>query len=276
MPRWWLALGPVDNWVEAFQKGNIWGLKGSGRPELAWETIAPNDKVLFYVTLPISGVIGFGTIRTKFKQDKPLWAQEVQAGKVLWPLRFEFDIDYLVPREQWKEHSASSERLRTISRGGFQAVDEDIALEAVSKFEGVSLGEAEPQRLSEHSRLIESLLEAGRLQKFIVQKEYPMGNERLDAVWRRVEGSVPTLVFEVQIGGDTYHALGKLKHAFDIWNSRIFLVAREQERGKVKSLLAGTFHEIQTHLRFIEVSQVQDLVKQKRALRDLESKLGII
>lgn len=276
MPRWWLAIGTEDNWLTAFQNGNIWGLKGSGRPGVMWETLVPNDRILLYVRTPIAGAIGFGTIRTKFKQDKPLWPEEVRSGEVLWPLRFEFDVDYVLPKDQWKERFATTERLRTMARGGFQPIDEDVALEAVNQFEGASSPEGEVRPSSEHSRIIEALVEAGRLQKFIAEKEYPMERERLDVVWRRVEASVPTVVFEVQIGGDPYHALGKLKHAFDIWNSRIFLVAHEQDREKMKTLLAGTFHEIQSHLRFIELSQVRELVKQKRALRDLESKLGII
>jgi hypothetical protein len=45
-----------------------------------------------------------------------------------------------------------------------------------------------------------------------------MDGTRLDAVWRRVEKSVPTYVFEIQVGGDIYHAIAKLKHAYDLWN----------------------------------------------------------
>ena len=75
----------------------------------------------------------------------------------------------------------------------------------------------------DHSRIQEIIFEIGKLNRLISEKEYPMENERLDVVWRRVEKSVPTYVFEVQIGGDIYHALGKLKHAFDLWNSNIFL-----------------------------------------------------
>ena len=276
MPRWWLGVGPETNWLHALEHGIIWGVKGVGRPALMWETVAPGDRLVFYVTAPIAAVIGYGTIRAKFRQDKPLWPEEVKARKVFWPLRFEFDVDYVLPKDQWRERAVSNSPLRTIARGGFQAMDEELALQLVSQFGQPPEAPAKPLPPSEHARLVEWLVEVGRLQKFIAEKEYRMGAERLDVVWRKVAESVPTFVFEVQIGGDPYHALGKLKHAFDIWNSRIFLVAREQDRAKATTLLSGTFHEIQPHLRFVEVRQVEELLQRKRSFKDLENQLGLV
>ncbi|MBI2867545.1 MAG: hypothetical protein HYX97_04340 [Chloroflexi bacterium] len=129
MPRWWLAIGPQENWASAFELGNIWGLKSTGRPALMWETMAKGDRLLFYATVPIAGVIGFGTVRAKFKQDKPLWPQEIETGQVLWPLRFEFDIEYALPREQWQKERAATDAIRTLARGGFQAIEDGVALE---------------------------------------------------------------------------------------------------------------------------------------------------
>ena len=278
MPRWWLAIGPQENWASAFELGNIWGLKSTGRPALMWETIAKGDRLLFYATVPIAGVIGFGTVRAKFKQDKPLWPQEVETGQVLWPLRFEFDIEYALPREQWQKERAATDAIRTLARGGFQAIEDDVALELIGKFgeEYVPKEPAPEVSRSLHEQIIQGLIEAGKFQNFIAEKEYKMNGERLDAVWRRVQRSVPTYAFEVQIGGDIYHALGKLKHAYDIWNSRIFIVAREQDRSKVKALLSGTFHEIVGHLNFINVEKFNELLSLKRSLRELESELGIL
>ena len=93
-----------------------------------------------------------------------------------------------------------------------------------------------------HGVLQEKLIEIGRLQNFIAEKEYQFDIGKLDVVWRRVLNSVPTYVFEIQVGGDVYHALAKLKHAFDLWNSHIFFVASEKDHIKATSLLSGTFH----------------------------------
>ena len=277
MPRWWLTLGPKANWQVAFANGNIWGLKDTGRPQLMWDTMKEDDRMLFYVTTPIAGVVGYGTVRQKFKQDHPLWPDEIQASVVLWPLRFEFDIDYVLPMENWEQDKISSAALRTLARGGFQPIDDDLAQEVVQQFPqtGSSVEKLPPTR-SQHNQIIEELLEAGRLQKYIAEKEYRINNERLDVVWRSVENSVPTYVFEVQVGGDLYHALGKLKHAHDIWNSRIFLVANETEEPKVQALLDGTFREVQSTVQFISVDRFRRLLELKREIRDIEQTLRLL
>jgi hypothetical protein len=119
-------------------------------------------------------------------------------------------------------------------------------------------------------------LEIGKLQGYVANTEFPMEAERLDVVWRRLPESVPTYVFEVQIGGDLYHALGKLKHAHDIWNSRIFLAASANDIGRVNHLLSGTFHEIKTLLNFIDIEKVQSLHQSKQNIYEIEKELGLI
>ncbi|GAG62750.1 unnamed protein product [marine sediment metagenome] len=115
----------------------------------------------------------------------------------------------------------------------------------------------------------------GNYRTIFVKEEYSFDIGKLDVVWRRVEQSVPTYVFEVQVGGDVYHALAKLKHAFDLWNSHIFIVASEAERSKVGNLLSGTFHEISSRIKFIELEQVEELHKRKKSYLDFERELGI-
>jgi len=103
-----------------------------------------------------------------------------------------------------------------------------------------------------------------------------MENERLDVVWRRVEKSVPTYVFEIQAGGDIYHALGKLKHAYDLWNSNIFLIARKEDLESATLLLSGTFHEIKDKIKKITIDKIQELYEQKRRWIDMEREVGLL
>jgi hypothetical protein len=91
-----------------------------------------------------------------------------------------------------------------------------------------SMGGRNPQRSPLHFNL---LLQA---RAHISQK---MG--KLDVAWRRVEKGSPTYVFEVQIGGDLYHAIGKLKHAHDLWNSNIFLVTTKNDVARAKDCYQG-------------------------------------
>jgi predicted RNA-binding protein len=289
--NYWLAVGAKQNWDTAFDRGNIWGLKETQRH--LWESLNENDKVLFFANKPVGGIIGYGVITTKFKQNKPLWPNELKEHKVIWPLRFEFDVESCLAPDKWESERIVSNELRP--RSGFQLLDENTAQKLVS-----SIGEtkyaaktAEPSFVAEptaefvttaekrekvspsHSEVKKTLVQIGKLQKFIAQEEYPFSIGKLDVVWRRVEESVPTYVFEVQVGGDVYHALAKLKHAFDLWNSHIFIVAPETARDKVNNLLSGTFHEINNRIEFIELGQVEELYKRKKSYLDFEKGLGI-
>jgi hypothetical protein len=132
----------------------------------------------------------------------------------------------------------------------------------------------EPGAIS-HGDLKAYLAEIGRVQGYIADEEYPLESTRLDVVWRRVERSVPTFVFEVQIGGDIYHAMAKLEHALDLWNSHIFLVATMGDKSKYQELLSGTFHEVADQIRFIDITSIKELLEKKRDYKHLERALGI-
>jgi hypothetical protein len=289
----WLVVGSLQNWRTAFEHKNIWGLKRTQR--YLWESLNENDALLFYVTSPVSGIIGHGTVRTKFHQNQPLWPQEVEEERVIWPLRFEFDVDRCLPFDEWQTSKIASREL--FPRGGFQLLSYELGRQLVSELKSLprgyhvktpaSLSAAETpalyaqesqqaeQALPSHEQIKQRLVEIGKLQGYLADEEYVFDIGKLDVVWRRVERSVPTYAFEVQVGGDVYHALAKLKHAFDLWNSRIFIVASKADHNKVGNLLSGTFHEISGRVRFIELGTVEELHRRKKAYLDFERELGI-
>lgn len=276
LPQYWLVVGSPEHWQVAFENGNVWGLQATKKGW--WERITEGDGLVFYVTRPVGGAVGLGRVITKFKQDKPLWPMEIQERAVLWPLRFEFDVEFCFPPVQWQTSRLEIDALRAVVQAGFQPLKEkarDAALQAFEPFVAPPVGErADVAGL--HEELKNKIAEMGRIQKFLAEVEYPMEETRLDVVWRRVEKSVPTYVFEIQVGGDIYHALAKLKHAYDLWNSRIFLVAAPPDRNKAESLLSGTFHEIRERIAFIEIEKMQELYTKKKAYRDLEEDVGIL
>ena len=266
-----MAVGSVDNWNEAFRLGNIWGLEPK-RLKL-WESVQLNDVLLFYTMRPVAGVIGYGTIKTKFRQTQPLWPEEITKGEVIWPLRFEINAGYCLPPNRWEMDRVSSEVLRFRAGLSFRKLDSTLGLEVISKFK--EHREEEVEQPSAHKELKEKLVEIGSLQNHIAEEEYSFDLGKLDVVWRRVQQSVPTYVFEVHVKGDLYHDLVKLKHAFDLWNSHIFLVGNDGDQAKIGELIRGSFHEINDHLKFISLDKVRELHKRKRALIDLENELGI-
>jgi len=125
--NYWLVVGTPENWKTAFGHGNIWGLKETQR--FLWERINENDVLLFYATQPVGGVIGHGVVRTKFKQSRPLWPQELSERKVIWPLRFEFDVVSLQVPDKWLSMKVTSKLLNP--RGGFQMLSSQVGRELV-------------------------------------------------------------------------------------------------------------------------------------------------
>ena len=276
MRQYWLVVGSQKNWQVAFDNNNIWGLKDFRELRSLWNMLREGDGLLFYVSKPVHGIVGVGYVATKFKQTTPLWPDEVKEGQVIWPLRFEFDVEYCLPLSLWKSKKYTSQDLQLVTRNVFQcypieevnsarrALGLQPATEEPPPLPVGPLATSEPVSTS-HDELKRQIAEIGRIQGYIAEEEYRLESTYLDVVWRRVQQSVPTSVFEVQIGGDIYHAMAKLKHAFDLWNSHIFLVANTADRSKYQELIAGSFHEVQSEMRFIEAGIIRQLIEKKLA-----------
>jgi hypothetical protein len=286
MQQSWLVVGSEKNWKVAFENNNIWGLKDFRELKALWNLLREGDGLLFYASKPVQGIVGFGHAVTKFRQTNPLWPEEIRRNEVIWPLRFEFDVEYCLPPSLWKSRRYTSHDLQMITRMVFQCCPiEEVSsaritlglkpLIATASLPLADIGVTTGTTLFKHNDVKAYLAEIGRIQGYIADEEYPLESTRLDVVWRRVERSVPTFVFEVQISGDIYHAIAKLKHALDIWNSHIFLVATMADKSRYQELISGTFHEIADHVRFIDVSSIKELLDKKRDYKELERALGI-
>jgi len=246
--------------------------------------------------MPVAGVIGYGTVLEKICQDSLLWPQERGRNEVIWPLRFYFDVKAALPPGDWQHQRIALDDLKKRVRSGFQAMEPRLAAELLRALPASvpdtlvmphafqlqpmptpsASGEAAVEASDPHNQTQRLLVEIGSMQKFIAEPEFSMENRRLDVVWRRVQRSVPSFVFEVQVSGNLTEAMAKLKQARDLWNSNVCLVGKQEHRPMVKQLLSGAFHEIQDRLRFIELTQVEELYQRKRAYREFERQLGIL
>lgn len=271
--KYWLAVGTPQNWKTAFDLGNTWGLKTKGPQATGWKEVQIGDVLIFYAVSPVKGIIGYGVVQQKLKQDTPLWPEESAKKEVIWPLRLVFEVRSCLSPDRWVEDKVVNDRVSFRAKMGFRAVREDLATEVLAPFQTLTTSAEAEQSL--HRQIVDSLLEIGRLQNYLCQKEYLMGKARLDVVWRRVQRSVPNFVFEVQISGNLYQALAKLKHAYDIWNSNIYLVLPDADRKQLDELLSGTFHEIRDRVRAVDEATVRRLMNLKKEIRDIESRLGI-
>lgn len=271
--KYWLAVGTPQNWKTAFDLGNTWGLKNKGPQATGWKQVQIGDVLIFYAVSPVKGIIGYGVVQQKLKQDTPLWPEESAKKEVIWPLRLIFEVRSCLSPDRWLEDKVVNDSVSFRAKMGFRPIREDLATEVLAPFQALATSAKAEQSL--HGQIVDSLLEIGGLQNYLCQKEYPMAKARLDAVWRRVQRSVPNFVFEVQIGGNMYQALAKLKHAHDIWNSNIYLVILDADKKQLDELLSGTFHEIRDKVRVVDEATVRRLMTLKKEIRDIESRLGI-
>ena len=165
-------IGSPKNRETAFAHGNLWGFKENQRG--LWEHMEKGDRLLFYAGYPVSGIIGFGTLQSRFLQNIPLWPEEVNQGTVLWPLRIEFTVELLprpvVPGKRpepplppllpGRVDARCSKRLRTRWRENYFR---RFPKKQPSMFSAVGK-EALPANL--HDQTISHLLEIGRLREF--------------------------------------------------------------------------------------------------------------
>ena len=128
---------------------------------------------------------------------------------------------------------------------------------------------------SYHDQISEMLHEIGQMEGKASEKEYRIDGERIDVAWKKIAAGNPYAVFEVQIGGNFYEALAKLKHAWDKWNSRPFLVTSEQYREKALAWVSGSFHEMQGELRIVDCEKVKELYEAAKKIKNLRAELGI-
>jgi len=128
----------------------------------------------------------------------------------------------------------------------------------------VSPEEIKPQK-SEHEQLINLICEIGEMLDYEAEREYTYGNVRLDVVWLRKPRIVPTHVFEIQLKGNLYQAISKLKRTHDIWGSKPFLVASGENIEKAMEIIEGSFYEIVEKLRVVDsqtIKEYYDCIKQ--------------
>ena len=264
----WVAVGDAAIWERGFENG-IWGLI----PQLVnhWQRIQSGDLVLFYCIKPIKGFVGAGIIRSKFKQTAPYWKEELQENKVIWPFRFEFDVTHLIPLGSWKTHAISNQQLNLAILAGLNPVkDFEKALKVLDALKFTAIEPVKPDR-----EIAGIIFEIGKIQRMVVESDFPVDHDILDVIWKRTIRSVPTYAFSVNLENDLEKSVKPLKHAFDLWNSRPFLITAENRDDEVDKFISGLYHEFSSNLKVLNETQVRKLYDSKKRYYDLEEKYGL-
>ena len=284
----WILTGNKENWERAVSD-SIWGVR-EGRLTSYWDKLQKGDVVIFYVTSPISGVVGVGEVDSKFKQDKPLWPDEIREQRVIYPYRFGFKILAIVHKDKWKSDALQIGDLKVNFWAGMNPVSNTSVAEELLRRtremwdlpqtiltpQHVQVEKEEiKSEVSVHNQVRDKLYEIGHLSGFVAEKEHHINGERLDVSWRRVALGVPTKVFEVQVGGNPHQALSKLKHAHDLWNSEPFMIVDKDSRSKVSELLEGTFHELKPFISVVPLEKVDELYQSLFNQKSLREEFGL-
>jgi len=133
----------------------------------------------------------------------------------------------------------------------------------------------ERKLLPDHNTIRNLIHDIGIMKGVVSEMEYPIEGMRIDVVWKKVRRGNPYIVFEVQIGGNFFEALTKLKHAWDMWNSIPYLVTTQEYEEKATHLIEGSFHEIQKVTRVINWREIEKLHSLLTKVKKLENKIKL-
>ena len=303
----WLVIGISKNWETALsQPVPIWGLKPRYQGE--FQTLRIGDVVWFYITSPISGIIGLGILKDKYIDNMNLiWDEELSKKAVVWPLRFRIHVLKVISGELWKSGNIKINDFHLNWQIGFQLLQDNhaeeltkrskeifgmdpqenfysgatitkplVSKEATQAF-GVTTQTEKP--VLTHRNLQETIAEIGKLQFYHTQLEYPIElsgeAKNLDVVWKREISGAPTFAFEVELSGVIEKAIMRLKFAYNQWNSRPRIVVPKEFSRKVNNIIAAESKDFFSQCRMYEPTQLIELLDKKRDLRTIEQNLGI-
>ena len=131
-----------------------------------------------------------------------------------------------------------------------------------------------------HNKLQDMLKDLGSIFNYISRVNYkdPHGLYVYDVVWLEDVGLPPVRVFEVQKSGNLDVALSRLKHAYDLWRARLYLIVVQEHdvvraNKLVQPYLRGAFHNLRNKLTIITAQQLMELYKDIESHKQLVKEL---
>ena len=297
----WLVIGRTENWRTALEQPiPVWGLKGIYHVE--FRKLQASDFIWMYATKPAGGIIGVGTVKEKYIDEKNLiWPEEINRAHVIWPLRFRIQVLKVLPEYDWNSHCIRINDFNLLWQRGFQQVPEKMALEifkraqkvfSVSSFrdlaEGTSISQMPVVRDNEkisqpvvdsHTLIQNQIAEIGKLQFYHTQLEFPLNlsgeRKSIDVVWKREISGAPTYVFEVELSGLIEKAIDRLLFAFNQWNSMPRIIIPEEIKVKIENKIKTAPKSFSEQIKVYFPDQISNLLEKKKQLREIEKELGL-
>ncbi|MEM2128026.1 MAG: hypothetical protein QXH67_07390 [Candidatus Bathyarchaeia archaeon] len=283
----------------------IWAAKSK---RLA-EKVSTKDHIVLYVV----GTNAFCSVLRLVGDWKPsteiIWADEREEGRIKYPFQIEAEIvregvaeirdllprlSFIKDKQNWGIYlkGTPANMGRPIQGSDYQAIVEAMAshplpqdLESLLKGRPMVRVRRGPEKIEaeggeageafRHNEVRDMIYEIGRFEGRIPEREYPIDNLRLDVVWKTIPSGNPRWVFEVQMAGNFYEALTKLKHAWDKWNSKPYLVTTGEYIEQARWLLEGSYHEMREDARIVDWEKIVKLYKLLREAYEIRSELRL-
>ncbi|MEM2550205.1 MAG: hypothetical protein QW689_07315 [Nitrososphaerota archaeon] len=262
----------------------LWALKESlhGR----WASLDEGDYVLFYH----AGKFIYAS-RVFFKYPFTDEPSQVEVGSYLAESVWGRDVDgktwpYLFFLKDVKEIDLPLPKLNELTGynlnavGGFMKVRDEKVQKVIEYLQQIYLKppvkpSPKPLELLQHDRIVDAIYALGELIGYKPEKRWRHEGYEFDVVWHKPPRIGPKYVFEVHVRGSLEAALLRLKHAHDLWESRIFLVSTEDQLKEVQSKFLGELHELKDKLTLLDVKSVKEFYDFKGKFEWLERKFGL-
>jgi hypothetical protein len=287
MPNLYIFVGPESHWRYSIRH-SVWGARESLKLKAIWDRIAEGDVAILYC-IGLKVVIGTATVAGRRTKKELWWPEEEEKRMNIYPYIVDLSdmrlaVDPGASSDAWLKTGLADFRKYGLTRGHLGYGMSRIVRDADSILAKVAEGlRAAPLPASarvkppspDHDAIRDMILEIGMMSGFPVDREYPIDDKRLDAVWKRVPQGNPTHAFEVQVSGDFFGALAKLKHAWDIWNALPVMVVTDKYEQEADKWLHGSFHEIQHIARIVKWQRIVELRNALAKVYDLKKEIQL-
>jgi len=266
----------------------LWALKESLYPQ--WRRINEGDHVLFYHG---GKFIYVGEVSFKYPFEdsseqveigsylaEKIWGRDVE-GRT-WPylifLRNVREIN--LPLSKFNELTGYS--LRFVRK--FMKVREERTSRMVEYLQQVYCesrieSRHEPSQLTvydrTHDQIVDYLYALGELIGYTPQRKWRHERYEFDVVWFKPPRVGPKYVFEIHLRGNLEAALLRLKHAYDLWESQIFLVSTEDKLKEAQTKFLGELHELTDKIVLVTIKDIEEFYHFKGRFEWLERKFGL-
>jgi len=302
-PKNWLFSVTLPNW-ELLKRDNVWAV----RSEAVKSKINMGDRLIFFVKgsqppsiMGVYEVVGEWRLSSKLR-----WTEEKPEQRIIYPWEVDMkpillgtlnmrenigSLAFIENKNKWAVYLIGSPANlhRPIGDADYEFILAKMKMppyivEFKPKPAVVPTGEPKlptimvkpqppPSAIKEltHPKICNMIIRLGELEDYIVEGEVPVNGERLDVTWRRKLRKFPDIAFEVQLKGNLFQALTKLKEAWDLWRCISILVTTGEYEEDAKRWLPKAFHEMDEDARIVRwetISQWLEAAEKRKRIKD--------